>query len=62
MNTEKQIKHNHPDAMTTDEATALFAFISFLAPFAYVKRKSDGATGTLEFNHSPRLYFQFIKD
>lgn len=41
----------------TDTFRADFTTISFLAPFVYVCRKSDGRTGTLEFNHSPRVYY-----
>jgi hypothetical protein len=46
----------------TTEATEAFTFRSFLAPFAIVVRKSDGAPGILEFQHSPRFYFDFTKD
>jgi hypothetical protein len=31
----------------------------FLAPYVVVKRKSDGVKGSLEFQHHPRLYFDF---
>jgi hypothetical protein len=27
-----------------------------------VKRKSDGKKGSLEFTHSPRVYFNFVED
>jgi hypothetical protein len=33
--------------------------IGFAAPFVVVRRKSDGVKGTLEFTHSPRVYFDF---
>jgi len=39
-----------------------FVVLSFLAPFVLVRRKSDGAKGTLEFTHSPRVYFNFVLD
>lgn len=32
---------------------------SFLAPMVFVSRKSDGVSGTLDFNHRPRFYFNF---
>jgi hypothetical protein len=53
---------SYNDVMTTDEVREKFEVISFLAPFVMVKRKSDGAKGTLEFTHMPRFYFNFIAD
>ena len=46
----------------TDQVRELFEVHSFLAPFVFVTRKKDGVTGTLEFNHSPRFYFNFTPD
>lgn len=43
----------------TDEATKEFSFQSFLAPFAFVRRKSDNVEGTLTFQHMPRFYYDF---
>lgn len=42
---------------TTAEMTAEFEVLGFMAPFVTVRRKSDGALGSLEFTHSPRVYF-----
>jgi len=39
-----------------------FEVKSFAAPFVMVKRKADGKTGTLEFKHSPRVYFNFVAE
>jgi hypothetical protein len=39
-----------------------FVVHSFLAPIVRVTRKSDGVSGTLEFTHSPRVYFNFIPE
>lgn len=47
---------------TTAELTAAFEVLGFAAPFVAVRRRSDGAMGTLEFTHSPRLYFGWRKD
>ena len=51
--------HGKENVWNTDEATDAFDFKSFLAPFVFVTRKSDGAKGCLEFQHSPRFYFRF---
>lgn len=42
---------------TTAEMQAEFEVLSFAAPLVVVRRKSDGKLGTLEFTHSPRVYF-----
>jgi hypothetical protein len=44
---------------TTEELTRDFEVIGFAAPFVVVRRRSDGVKGTLEFTHSPRVYFNF---
>ena len=46
---------------TTAQMTAEFDVLGFIAPFVVVVRKSDGARGSLEFTHSPRVYFNFQK-
>ena len=47
---------------TTEELTRDFTVHHFLAPFVLVTRKSDGARGSLEFTHSPRVYFNFEQE
>lgn len=44
---------------TTDEMQRDFEPLGFRAPFIVVRRRSDGVKGTLEFTHSPRVYFDF---
>ena len=44
---------------TTQELTQQFDVESFLAPYCFATRKSDGVKGMFEFNHSPRFYFNF---
>ena len=39
-----------------------FEVIGFSAPFVVVRRKADGVKGSLEFQHSPRLYWGFVED
>lgn len=36
-----------------------FEVLSFLAPYVVVRRRVDGAKGTLMFDHSPRVYFDW---
>ncbi len=44
---------------STDQLSDDFEVIGFMAPLIAVRRKSDGHKGSLEFQHSPRLYFNF---
>lgn len=43
----------------TEQVQEHFVIHGFLAPFVSVTRKSDGKKGTLQFVHSPRIYFSF---
>lgn len=43
----------------TDELDRDFEVVGFMAPFVVVVRKADGVKGSLEFQHSPRFYFNF---
>ena len=43
----------------TAELTADFEVLGFMAPYVVVRRKRDGCKGSLEFQHSPRLHFNF---
>jgi hypothetical protein len=47
---------------TTDELCRDFEVQGFLAPYVLVRRKSDGQIGTLQFKHSPRIYFGWVAD
>jgi hypothetical protein len=42
---------------TTDQLREDFEVLGYMAPFVTVRRRSDGALGSLEFTHSPRTYF-----
>ena len=44
----------------TDQLTNDFEVTGFMAPLVVVRRKSDGVLGSLEFQHHPRLYFNFV--
>lgn len=47
---------------TTQELSEEFQVLGFLAPIVVVRRKTDGVKGSLEFQHQPRLYFNFVED
>lgn len=41
----------------TDAMRAEFEVVAFSAPFVVVRRRADGVLGSLQFTHSPRVYF-----
>jgi hypothetical protein len=47
---------------TTEQMTEDFEVLGFAAPFVVVRRRSDGALGSLEFTHHPRVYFGWQPD
>jgi hypothetical protein len=53
------LEAEHGQCWDTDELQRDFEVVGFCAPFVVVKRKSDGAKGSLMFQHYPRLYFRF---
>jgi len=55
----EEIEAAHGQVWDTNELQKDFTVESFCAPFVIVSRKSDGATGMLEFQHSPRFYYDF---
>ena len=58
----KTLEAAHGEVWNTDQLTEDFIVKSFLAPYVLVTRRSDGADGLLQFDHSPRFYYGFTKD
>ena len=58
----EELEKEHGQVWDTDEMRKDFDVTGFGAPFVVVIRKSDGQKGSLEFQHSPRLYYGFKKD
>ena len=52
----------HGQVWDTQQLAQDFEVIGFLAPLVVVRRKADGVKGSLEFQHSPRFYFNFKPD
>ena len=49
----------HGQVWNTDQLTEDFEAIGFMAPLIVVRRRADGVKGSLEFQHSPRFYFNW---
>lgn len=56
------LEDKHGQVWTTAELAHDFIITGFMAPLVVVRRKSDGVVGSLEFQHSPRYYFNFQTD
>lgn len=61
-NSREALTAKYGAAYNTTELQQTFEVIRFGAPFCEVKRKEDGAKGTLEFQHDPRLYYNFQEE
>jgi hypothetical protein len=46
----------------TNELAREFEVLGSLTPFVVVRRKPDGVTGSLGFQHAPRFYFSSVPD
>ena len=49
----------HGQVWDSEEMRRDFEVLGFCAPWTIVKRRPDGVTGSLEFQHVPRLYWGF---
>ncbi len=58
----KALETEHGEVWDSIELNQVYTVEGFLAPFVGVIRKADGKKGTLEFQHAPRFYFNFVKD
>jgi len=56
---KEALEAKYGQVWNTAELSQDFVVSGFMAPFVVVKRKSDGVVGSLEFQHQPRLYFNF---
>lgn len=57
--TREELEQQFDEVLDTQQAQEKYEFISFLAPMAQVRRRSDGKEGWLSFQHRPRFYFDF---
>ena len=57
----KRLEALHGQVWNTDELGHEFEVIGFAAPLVVVRRKSDGMKGSLEFQHRPRFYFNWME-
>ena len=54
------LETQHGQVWSPSEMSRDFEVIGFLAPHVVVRRLADGKKGSLEFQHNPRFYFNFM--
>ncbi len=55
----ESLESRYGQVWSTDEMCRDFEPIGFIAPLIVVRRKADRVRGSLEFQNSPRFYFNF---
>jgi len=58
----QEAERRYGQVWTTDELQRDFEALGFMAPYVVVRRRRDGKQGSLEFQHSPRFYFNWQED
>jgi len=58
----KRLEARYGQLWDAAQAADDFAVLGFMAPYVVVRRRSDGHKGSLEFQHLPRFYFNFVLD
>lgn len=56
------LEAKHGQVWDTQELQQDFDVLAFMAPFVIVKRKTDMAKGSMEFQANPRFYFNYQAD
>jgi hypothetical protein len=56
------LEAHHGQVWDTEELARDFIVTGFMAPLVGVRRKADGVQGSLEFQHQPRFYFNFVSE
>ena len=56
------LEANHGQVWDTQALQQDFEVLAFMAPFVIVREKSTEAKGSLEFQATPRFYFNFQAD
>jgi hypothetical protein len=60
--TRDELEREYGRVWSTQELEEEFEVLGFLVPFVIVRVRATGLKGSLAFQHSPRLYFDFRPD
>lgn len=58
----EELEKRYGRVWNTEELIEEFEALGFLAPYVVVRVRASGKKGSLQFQHSPRLYFNFVED
>ena len=58
----QRLEKEYGQVWNTKELSAEFEVTGFMAPYTLVRRNSDGVRGSIQFQHSPRFYFNFVAE
>ncbi len=58
----KRLESLYGQVWDTGQLSEDFDVLDFIAPYVVVRRRSDARKGSLEFQHRPRFYFNFVVD
>jgi hypothetical protein len=58
----QRLEAKYGQVWDTAQLLQAFEVLGFVAPFVVVRRRPDGCKGSLEFQHHPRFYFNFVLD
>jgi hypothetical protein len=61
MSRKQELEAKHGETWTTAELQEDFEVEGFGAGICVVRRRSDNLRGSLEFDHMPRRYFNFVE-
>lgn len=56
----EELEAKHGQTWDTTQLQQDFEVLGFSYGICVVRRKSDGQRGSLEFSHSPRVYYGFV--
>lgn len=57
--TRDALEAQYGQVWDTQQLAEDFEVIGFMAPLVVVRRKADGVKGSVEFQHQPRIYFNW---
>jgi hypothetical protein len=57
-----ELEASYGQVWDATQVTVDFEVLGFRAPLVVVRRRADGKRGSMEFTHSPRLYYGFIPE
>jgi hypothetical protein len=57
-----ELEKQYGKVWSSDQLRAEFEVKGFMAPLVVVKRLDTGEVGSLEFQHDPRFYFNYVAD